>query len=746
VPNGGVTAAVAEPKAPADPRRLGFRPDIEGLRAVAILLVVLYHSVPHAAPGGYIGVDVFFVISGFLITGQLVRELETRHRISFLAFYARRARRILPGATLVIVSTVIASSILLAPLAARRLFTDAIVAAFFGVNFRFAAEGANYFTQNLPPSPLQHFWSLSVEEQFYVVWPMLLLVSSLVWLQRRRARKAAAGAPGTELAGPDGAAEGNGAAAADMAAHPPPSFVAVAVVLGAVAVFSFLASVWQTPTSPSWAYYSIVSRGWELACGALVGLALPLAARLGRRVSAALSWAGLACVALAADIFNSSTQYPGYRALLPVAGAVAVIVGGSAAIRPKWGAEALLGTVPFQQVGAWSYSWYLWHWPFLILAPAVLGHSLSVPENLLVAALSLGVAVVSFTFVERPIRRMQLVVRRPVIGLVGGATLALASILAAVSASAALPSLVGSGAAVHLTLPKGKVLTAAELQADLVKGLKTTAVPSNLTPSLKTAAGSEPIINHDGCHLQYPGTRSKPCVFGDTSSKTTVVMFGDSHMAAWFPALDTISIDRHWRLVDFTKAGCTPAEVTIVRNSGTTPYPDCTAWRKNSMASIATMHPSMILVQWDRDLVPEARKLAGVPAVHGWSIWQDGVAATFKAVKADAKLVVFITDTPELVQLAPDCVSAHLSNVYPCTTALNVAIRQPVVRRQELAIAASDGIKVLDPLPFFCTPTRCPVIVGNIIVYRDNAHMVPVYSNFIEPVVDRALINLGAPA
>jgi len=720
----------ARPRAEgAAPRRGGsggFRPDIEGLRAVAIVLVVLYHSVQGWVPGGYVGVDVFFVISGFLITGQLVRELAAERTISFLAFYARRARRILPAATLVIVSTVIASSFLLSPLAAKRLYIDATTAAFFGVNFRFAAEGANYFSQNLPTSPLQHFWSLSVEEQYYVVWPLLLLASSLVWVSRRR----------------------KGAIAPALAAgrtRPKPSFAAVAVVLGAVAVLSFLASVWQTPSSPSWAYYSIVTRGWELACGALAGIALPLAARLGRRAAAALSWAGIGAIAVAAAAFNASTQYPGYRALLPVAGAAAVIVGGSAARRPRWGAEAMLGTLPFQRVGAWSYSWYLWHFPFLVLAPYALGHALSAPEALAVAGLSLAVAVVSFTCVERPIRRMQLVIRRPLIGVAGGAALALSSILAATAAAAALPSLVGTGAAVSLTSADGHVLTLTELEADLAQGVRTTAVPRNLTPPLATASSSAPIINRDGCHLQYAGTRSKPCVFGDTSSKTTVVMFGDSHMAAWFPALDLISTKRHWRLVDFTKAGCAPAEVTVVRDDGKTPYPQCTAWRRNSLASIAALHPAMILVQWDRDLSFEARPLAGVPTGYG-SVWQDGVAAVFKALKADSRLVVFITDTPELTQLAPDCVAAHLTDVYPCTTPTKVAVKDPSTRAEELALAKRFGVSVVDPVPFFCTPSRCPVIVGNIILYRDNAHMVPAYSDFIEPVLDAALIKLGAPA
>ena len=160
-----------------------FRPDVEGLRAVAIVLVVLYHVHAGLAPGGYVGVDVFFVISGFLITGQLVRELRTDGRISFLAFYARRARRILPAAMLTVIVTAVASALLLNPLAAKRALDDVLSAIYFGANVHFAAQGADYFNAGLSPSPIQHFWSLAVEEQFYIVWPLLLVVSSLVWLR-----------------------------------------------------------------------------------------------------------------------------------------------------------------------------------------------------------------------------------------------------------------------------------------------------------------------------------------------------------------------------------------------------------------------------------------------------------------------------------------------------------------------------------------------------------------------------------
>ena len=277
----------------------GFRRDVEGLRAVAILLVVLYHA--HVGiSGGYVGVDVFFVISGFLITGQLVRELRTHGQVSFLGFYARRARRILPAATLTTMVTVLVSAVVLDPLTARRVLGDGLAAVFFGANYHFAAQGADYFNAGMSPSPMQHYWSLSVEEQFYIVWPLLLVLSSLVWVRARRARALAPRRPQLRV---------------------------VIAVLGALALVSLLASILQTPQTPSWAYYSITTRAWELATGALIALALPFTERLDRRVAVVLTWAGLAAIVLASTSFTDRTPYPSDAALLPVLGAAAIIAG-----------------------------------------------------------------------------------------------------------------------------------------------------------------------------------------------------------------------------------------------------------------------------------------------------------------------------------------------------------------------------------------------------------------------------------
>ncbi|MHB1931359.1 MAG: acyltransferase family protein, partial [Acidimicrobiales bacterium] len=485
--------------------------------------------------------------------------------------------------------------------------------------------------------------------------------------------------------------------------------------------------------------------------------------------------AGLAAIAVAATTFTGSSSYPGHAALLPVAGAAAVVVGGSALVgggvggvvvggavvggrrrrldaeRRRLDAQLLLGTSAFQRLGAWSYSWYLWHWPVLLLAPHVLGHRLSTLEAVAMAALSLVIAVVSFVVVERPIRRMRSVARRPALGLAGAGTLAVASVAVILVAGDLVPSLTPGGRpTVVATTPisaRGRAasahaasLTPAQLTADLEAGVRTKVVPANLTPPLAQAGGSFPVIVENGCHLQHAGTRSKPCIYGDREARTTVVLFGDSHAAAWFPALELIAVHEHWKLVDETKAGCPPVEVEIML--GGVPYTACTTWRQNALAQIRALHPALVVAAWARYLEePEARPLPGVANTEG-STWADGVHDVFLQLHADATHVLFVSDGPTLPWLAPDCVAGHETDVTACTVAVSEATRLPAVKAKEMALARGDGVIPVDPTPWFCTSSRCPVIVGNIILYRDMAHMVPAWSEFIAPVVADTVVPI----
>jgi len=238
------------------------RRDIQGLRAVAVLAVLLFHAGVAGVTGGFIGVDVFFVLSGFLISGALWRELAATGRVRLAAFWARRARRLLPSAALVGITTVVASALLLSPLRGRSVVRDALAAALYALNYRLAAQGTDYLSLDAAPSPLQHYWSLGVEEQFYLGWPLLLLVAALAGRRRRSARA--------------------------------PVLAAVVAVVGVVAVASFAVSLHLTDASQPFAFFSLPSRAWEFAVGAAVALAAGRLRGLRPGVAAVLGWCGLA--------------------------------------------------------------------------------------------------------------------------------------------------------------------------------------------------------------------------------------------------------------------------------------------------------------------------------------------------------------------------------------------------------------------------------------------------------------------
>jgi peptidoglycan/LPS O-acetylase OafA/YrhL len=343
-----------------------FRPDVQGLRAVAVVLVVLFHAHVPGLGGGYVGVDVFFVISGFVITGVLLRERASTASTSILSFYGRRVRRIIPAATLVIISAVIASYVLLGPLSGNQTAGDARWASVFLINIHFASAGTNYLSAQAPPSVLQNYWSLAVEEQFYLVYPAVFLgVAALRWRLSLRRR--------------------------------------LGIVLTIAIAVSFVASVIQTNNDPTAAYFSPLPRVWELALGGVVALGTVTLRRLPIRLAALLSWIGLGAIVTAAFAFSSTTAYPGWAVALPVIGTALVIAGGVA--KPAYGAESLLRQRPFQWIGLISYSLYLWHWPVLtIAAQRSPTGALSVSESMWWLLLSLGLAIVTYRLIENPIR------------------------------------------------------------------------------------------------------------------------------------------------------------------------------------------------------------------------------------------------------------------------------------------------------------------------------------------------------
>ncbi|TGD83725.1 acyltransferase, partial [Mycolicibacterium sp. CH28] len=356
------------------PDQKHFRPDIEGLRAIAVTAVVLFHAAIPGIRGGYVGVDVFFVISGFLITGLLWREVSGTGSVSLRRFYGARARRLLPASATVGVITMIASLVLLPPLRVPTVIYDGIASALYVGNYWFIIDNINYFSDLLTPSPFLHYWSLGVEEQFYLVWAPLILGTA--WLIRRFRR--------------------------DRTRAIASSRRPYLIVLGLVAAVSFALSLVITYVVPAMAFFSLPTRAWQLALGGLIALTALKWQRLSPHTAAIAGWTGLGMIVLACVWFTSTTPFPGTAALLPTLGAVLVIGAGCAT--PSQGCGQFLSTPPMRAIGRISYSWYLWHWPVLVLAPALLGHPLGLAERITAALLAAGLAWLTLQYLENPLR------------------------------------------------------------------------------------------------------------------------------------------------------------------------------------------------------------------------------------------------------------------------------------------------------------------------------------------------------
>ena len=724
-----------------------FRADIQGLRAVAVLAVVLYHAHVGALSGGFVGVDVFFVISGFLITDMLWRELKEGGHISLRTFYARRARRLLPAAMLVLVVTMVAALILLPPLQIASVWKDGVATALYGSNYRFAFLQTSYLTSSLPPSPFQQYWSLGVEEQFYLLWPLLLLLFAGLswWWPRRRGR-----ATGQRTL--------HASTGAPAEARRPPSRLAGFVGLSVVAMASFAFSFWLTRADQPWAFFSLPSRAWELAAGGLVALAAPVLSRLPILGAVALGWAGVGAIIAAVLWFTPYTAFPGVAALAPVLGAAAVLAGGLVA--SAWGPVALLGLAPMRLVGDVSYSWYLWHWPVLVLVPVAVGHALSQTDYLVLAGWSGLLAGATYLVVEEPARKSSWLAQRPLRSLSTGFSLSALGVCSCVVASVMVPSIGGRGlapvATLHIT-PSARVLPVppkkheapalAEAQARLAadqrslaqtvrRSVATVDVPANLVPPLADASADQPLPDEYGCTLGFLSTYVPPCVFGDVNAKKTVVIFGDSHAAQWFPALDKVADARHWRLIVWTKATCPPVDISLFSPDLGRPYTECSEFRSSAIARIKALRPMLVVM----GIAPNYDSPYGV--VQDGPAWLADLGKVVAQVRSSGAQVLVMGPVESPGTVVPDCLSGNLDDVVACNIApidhhegpgLVGYDRAGVVAERDTIVKA--GGHFVDVKPWFCTPQMCPVVIGNLLVFRDNDHITATYSAFLSPVV-----------
>ena len=701
-------------------KQTGFRPDIEGLRAVAVIAVVLYHAGLPGVSGGYIGVDVFFVISGFLITGLLYREVTATSTVALGRFYGARARRLLPAAATVGVITALAAAVALPPLQARNVFLDGIASALYVGNYRFAVQGTDYLGAHLP-SPFQHYWSLGMEEQFYLVWPLLIIGTG--WLVRRIA----------PLRG------------AESRATP------YAVVLGVVGAASLAAAMLWTRTSPPWAFFSLPTRAWELAAGGLLALSIQHWRRLSLRTASIAGWGGLGLVLLTATQLNARTPYPGTAALLPVLGTALVIGGGT--VTHGLGPGRLLCRPVMRAIGRVSYSWYLWHWPVLLLMPALLGEPAGLPARLTATAVSAGLAVITLHLVENP-GRFAAALRRS-----AKVSLAVAGVASAAAACACalllnvVPVPVGPGA----PAPRANIVAAppanlpavspaeaavrqafAQARAAVAASANLKAVPSNLDPPLAKAPADKAAVFVNGCLRSWREVGQNDCAAGDLTSPTTVALIGDSHAAMWYPAFQQVADQRHWRLETLAKVTCPVQELRITSPYLGREYTECEQWRAQIMGRVQAEHPRLVVLDMSRRYGADFGFTSYDPE------WIDTLGRTVAELRRIGATVLVLGPVPDPHSSVPACLSAHLDDAGACAAARSVAVDDDGIAAERVATTGGGG-HYADLTDLFCTPDHCPMVVGNTLVFRDDNHVTTEYAQLLAPVLgalaDRALAD-----
>ena len=635
-----------------------FRPDIEGLRGIAILLVLLFHAGLPWTPGGFVGVDVFFVISGFLITGKLWRESQQPGGLNITRFYAWRIRRLLPAALVAVALISLVGLLLAAPLDRSELAADGAASALSLANMRFIGS-VDYFAATSSPSPFLHFWSLSVEEQFYLVWPALIVL--LTW-------------------------RGDGSRR-----------LIAALLIGVVA--SFALSMWLTDASPARAFYLLPTRVWQLGVGGLLAL---IGVMGTSRRAGALAWAGLAAVAVAGVALTAEMPYPGLAALLPTAGAVALLYGGAA----PGGPARLLAAAPLRFLGKISYSLYLWHWPLLVLPIMFLERALTGVEIVASIAVAIGGSWLSWRFVEQPFRYGDRSRRATSwsairIGVAGILTVALFT----QGLAAALPS---SAVAVQPTpSPSG---------SPVASGGPIT-LPADLTPTLASARDDEERLRADGCLAFERVTTPPDCEYGVKGSAITIALVGDSHASHWFPAIEAIALERGWRLVTFVKVSCSFTTLVQRNLALKREYRECTAFNEATVARLNQIKPALTIIVNRRTFRPIEENITS--ALAG--------AALGEMVARIPGATAILVDTPDPGRDVPACLSKHPSDIRACLFTQDDADNREIGIAERVAADVA-GARLIDLTANICTEWPCSPISGSVLIYRDEDHMTATFS------------------
>ncbi len=693
---------------PEPPHRSTRRNDIQGLRALAVGLVVLAHLGIVRLAGGFIGVDVFFVISGFLITGLMLRDFAHERRISLRAFYARRAQRILPAAILVTAAVLIATGFTQASLRVMQYREDALWSAGFLENLHLIRQATDYFADTAM-SPFQHFWSLSVEEQFYVVWPLLLIL-----LLRALSREA------------------------------------VLAVVSAVVVLSLGASISLTHSHPQQAYFSTYTRAFELGLGAILAIAV----LIGMRVSPWFAWTGGAvgsAVIVWAGLTMSERGFPGWHALIPTVATVLLIAAGT---RRQVGVNWLLGLAPLRWLGDISYSLYLWHFPVIVLGRPLLPSGWSAWQgNLLLGLISLAAADLTYRLVERPLLRRQFSSFRGLRPLVWW-PVAAGTVFAVAFASSAYATHRQDQAQANAagwyeqhaglcplspTAPSATP-TLAGIGRELSCSHQFAGIGAPIPPGTSPAAIAADGFKTGTYCWAEPDLEIEACPDAVDRTRPTIAVLGDSHLGQWLPALQRIARARGENLVPFVRVGCPvwdlPTEAGGVDGSS----PACAAYRTQSRQAIIDLHPDVLLVASITDVG------VGDGGSGNALSWRKAISSAMPELARLAPKVMLLSDNPLRETMSvpsdPGCLGTPGFALADCEYSLPGAFIRSADWVRDAATSA--GIGTVDTVPLICAGPFCPGVADGIGTYSDESHVSRTWSLHVSTALDGLLDDAGA--
>jgi len=678
--------------------------DIQALRALAVASVLLYHLWPKWLPGGYVGVDVFFVISGFLISSHLLARRPTSAG-DLLRFWSARIRRLLPAALLVLLATLVATRLLAPDVLWASTATYVRIAALYGLNWRMAHDSVDYLATNGAPTPVQHFWSLSVEEQFYLVWP--ILIALLVLAARRHA------------------------------------WAAATVGLSAVTIASLWYSIHETASNPSVAYFITPTRVWELGVGGVLAallartearrLHLPLAART------LLVWAGLAAVAWTLVAFSDDTSFPSWRAAVPVLGATAVIAADAG--RGPGSPIAAMSWRPVQWLGDASYSIYLWHWPLLVLLPYKSGGHLGRLDKAAILVVTLALAAVTKRWVEDPFRRP--VWGRPLLKPYAMGVAAMGVIVGA--------SLLQSGVAdrhqEHAAQAHPHIAAAAfcfgAADLDSTHHCEPDSEAGLITPDPSAASSDgaflwKPWSKPGDCLSPLPALPLVNCHTESTKATKTVALVGNSHAAQWGPAVAEIATTRQWRIDTYFAHWCP----SVLMSHADPAASGCVGWVARVADTLLTTKPDLVVIS--NTTLASVERMAGL----GKLSYEANVTAFARLLSklTQAGLhVLVIRDTPSSANAdaettVPACVAAHRSTPAVCAGSRRTWLaKDPAVAAAERV--QSRLVTVADMTTYFCSASRCSGVIGGVLVYSDSSHLTATYARTVAPYLTPAVLR-----